>query len=132
MDEIIIDNVDVSKRKELMQVNGEEPYCDSDSSLKFICKGNNCNYKQLKRKEQECERLKEENEKLNKITGIFSARLCEKYRQALQDVREYIGTCCHRFSENHKNLCFGCEYDKEVCDYSIILAKINEVIGKEE
>jgi hypothetical protein len=33
------------------------------------------------------ERLKEENEKLNKMTGIFSARLCKKYEQTLQKIK---------------------------------------------
>ena len=40
--------------------------------------------------QKENERLKEENEKLNKMTGIFSARLCEKYRQALQEIRDKL------------------------------------------
>lgn len=36
----------------------------------------------------ENERLKEENEKLNKMTGVFSARLCEKYRKTLQEIKK--------------------------------------------
>ena len=36
----------------------------------------------------ENERLKEENEKLNKMTGIFSVRLCEKYLTTLQEIKK--------------------------------------------
>lgn len=167
MDKVIIDKVDVSGCEfyiaddkyscDLSFINKEE-LCNCDNI-------NDCYYKQLKRLEQENEKLKsniypqtnyttqqfytkeeyekleQENERLkdelrvaqmNRMTMFETLDIVtekDTYKQALQEIREYIGTCCHRFSENHKNLCFGCEYDKEVCDYSIILTKINEVIG---
>ena len=87
---------------------------------------------------QENEKLKEENQqqKLELITQLrdfstsklFSEKEIVAYRQCLKEIKEYIGTCCHRFSENYKDLCYGCEYDKELCDYSIILAKISGVM----
>lgn len=97
------------------------------------CKGNKgCIYKQLKRLQAENEKLKEEiygleQELLGYNKGVMAAENI-LYKQCLKEIKEYIGTCCHRFSKNHKDLCFGCEYDKEVCDYSIILDKINEVM----
>ena len=47
--------------------------------------------KEIAELEAKNEKLKEENEKLNKMTGIFSARLCEKYRQALQEIKQVTG-----------------------------------------
>lgn len=46
-----------------------------------------CLFSDVKRLEQENARLKEENEKLNKMTGIFSVRLCEKYHKTLQKIK---------------------------------------------
>lgn len=46
--------------------------------------------KECYKKQEQIEQLQAENEKLNKMTGIFSARLCEKYRQALQEIRDIL------------------------------------------
>lgn len=56
-DKIIIDGIDVSGCKELQTVVNEEPFCDSSYTLKFLCRGNNCIYKQLKRLEAENKEL---------------------------------------------------------------------------
>ena len=58
--QIIIDGVDVSGCENLMQ--GIVPFGCMEDRKTCSCMNNpNCLYKQLKRKEQECERLKEEN-----------------------------------------------------------------------
>ena len=57
--QIIIDGVDVSGCKNLMQ--GIVPFGCMEDRKTCSCMNNpNCLYKQLKRKEQECEELKEE------------------------------------------------------------------------
>lgn len=59
MDKVIIDGVDVAGCKHhaplTHQCNAE---LNIDSGYKYYCKNYNCYYKQLKRKEQECEKLK--------------------------------------------------------------------------
>lgn len=72
---------------------------------------------ELQRLEQENERLKAENEQLNKMTGIFSARLCEKYRTTLQEIREIADIIANA----------NCNYVIEAVN---IIKKINEVIGE--
>ena len=56
------------------------------------------NYAELK---AENDRLKEKNEKLNKITGIFSARLYEKYCTTLQEIKA-IADAPSPFVDNFK------------------------------
>ena len=124
MDKVIIDKIDVSGCEHYRaEIETKMPYGKYEilkdkchySGIEIIqnCKGNKgCIYKQL-------QRLKEENEQLNKMTGIFSARLCEKYRTTLQEIREIAdiiyNTNCNYVAEFHK-----------------IITKINEVIGAKE
>ena len=64
-----------------------------------ICKGRNCYYKQLKRKEEECERLDNEaqnlfTEKTNleiELTQLKAEN--ERYKQALEEIREIQKDC---------------------------------------
>ena len=69
---------------------------------------------------KENERLKAENEKLNKMTGIFSARLCKKYRQTLQEIRNIAEKMYNTNDEDTER-----DLHIELQD------KINEVIGVE-
>ena len=69
------------------------------------------------------ERLEQENERMNKLTGIFSARLCEKYKQALEEIRARTIKDC--------DLCTSeCDCD-ETCYRCWIKDKINEVLESE-
>ena len=65
--QIIIDGVDVSKCKYIDIENFEKPICHCISQrneCEMPCEYNkDCYYKQLKRKEQECEELKEDRER---------------------------------------------------------------------
>ena len=62
---IYLDGVDVSGCKYLNKVVNEEPYCNIDEEHLYTCSSDeNCDYKQLARKTQECESLKEEIEVL--------------------------------------------------------------------
>ena len=81
--QIIIDGVDVS-RCEFFRVlrpcgclGRYRCNCDSISTESLNCEENNCIYKQLKRKEQECERLKEilkdKTDKYNKLAVNYDA-----------------------------------------------------------
>ena len=73
--QIIIDGVDVSgcefynkDDKTCREVNGkyDTDICEFDK-----CKNSDCNYKQLKRKEQECEKLKEGYLELTDIVSSY-------------------------------------------------------------
>ena len=66
----------------------------------------------IKRLEQENKELKEKVQKLDAMTGIFSARLMEKYKKALEEIREY----CYKRS---------LDYDYTAC---CVVSKINEVL----
>lgn len=57
--QIIIDGVDVSECRHLAYPELDNPMCNG---LYLGCQKNNCEYKKWKRKEQECERLKKQNE----------------------------------------------------------------------
>ena len=69
--QIIIDGVDVSGCEWIREVGLDSQYictCNSPNKTSGYCKDNpNCYYKQLKRKEQECEELKKVNEEKNEL-----------------------------------------------------------------
>lgn len=127
MGKVIIDGVDVNECKYLYDDDnlckiGQTPLYNCDSYCGRFCSATrDCYYKQLQRLKAENEQLKEENKKLNKMTGIFSTRLCEKYSQALQEIR---AIAIHEIKELTDSAINGGRYLE-------ILAKINEVIGEE-
>lgn len=69
-EEIIIDGVDVSECVSFDKLNGLNICCYDDTRedkipfTNFCIENKDCSYKQLKRKEQDCEQLKAENETL--------------------------------------------------------------------
>ena len=81
------------------------------------CLGNNCYYKQLKRKEQECEALK--NFHIN-LVGVKECEIKElvKYKQALTEIKEIC------------NSVWGNGLDEEVDKFGLILEKISEVLDE--
>lgn len=79
-------------------------------------------YKQFKRLQAENERLKEEKGGMQILIDNYIA-LTEKYRQALQEIRDIVR------NEVETRMLFADE--KSFCDFNNILAKINEVIGAE-
>ena len=104
--QIIIDGADVSKCK-YFDCNYKE--CKAEYYVRHgyeivkydSCRENpNCYYKQLKRKEQECERLKEEvsllkesNSKLQQIEDVNSLEKCylqqlDKLKQTIAEIKE--------------------------------------------
>lgn len=90
--EIIIDGVNIAECGFLCcKHNGNElikNYC-SIFNNKCICNPD-CYFKQLQRLKQEKEELKKRCEELDKMTGIFSARLANKYKQALEEIRKIL------------------------------------------
>jgi hypothetical protein len=63
-----------------------ENYCAVFNN-KCICNPD-CYFKELKRLKEENEELKEKIKDLDAMTGIFSVRLANKYKQALEEIRE--------------------------------------------
>lgn len=72
---------------------------------------------EINKLKEENERLKERVETLDKMTGIFSARLAHKYKSCLQEIKEIAESYC-------KTMCNGCTED---CVVKEILQKISEV-----
>lgn len=95
--QIITDGVDVSgcefynkDDKTCREVNGkyDTDICEFDK-----CKNSDCNYKQLKRKEQECEELKKiineaKNSKLDFKSFLVSEAVQNEYEQQLDQLKE--------------------------------------------
>ena len=80
--QIIIDGIDVSECEFYNKVIGEDGYCNIDEEHLCTCISyDNCHYKLYKCKEQECDQLKAEN---------------EKYKQALQEIKDY----CNKYPQN--------------------------------
>ena len=93
--QIIIDGVDVSKCK---YFDCDSKKCKAEYYVRHgyeiveydSCRENpNCYYKQLKRKEQECEELKEAIDRLLKIQYQL-ADSCNKYVQTLTEIKEIV------------------------------------------
>lgn len=77
--EIIIDGVDVSGCKYCLKMTKYRCTIQRDI-YKWLCEENpNCYYKQLKRKEQECEELKE---KIKKNTQTSTNKIQEETRKS--------------------------------------------------
>lgn len=101
--EIIIDGVDVSECEKLGEtIDGIT--CGLGKRIRFaneiitkhnLCKNNpNCYYKQLKRKEQECEELKEHLNQAQYLSEgtlrLYSERQNIKCKQALDEIENYV------------------------------------------
>ncbi len=87
--EVIINGIDVSK----CVFNYSEICCEIDDEYCF--KDNNCYYKQLKRKEQECEELQEKIKKYSKINEQDTKDFA-KYKQALDEIEKQVETLLNR------------------------------------
>lgn len=115
-EEIIIDGVDVSRCVSFDKLNGLNICCYSDTRedeipfANFCVENKDCNFKQLKRKEQECEELKEKQKEL-----LHDCNSCKfhLYKQALDEIEEF----CTVYSADH---------DAYEMVYKDILAFINK------
>ena len=100
--EIIIDGVNVAKCQ--CFENDKCLWCKKyyENNVTPNCKEvKDCYFKQLQRLKQENEELKKRCEELDKMTGIFSARLANKYKQSLEKIREIIKTLIMEMPEYH-------------------------------
>lgn len=142
--QIIIDGVDISKCKHYDEVFNycDQSYLGEGGLLKNTknpkrCECSpNCYYKQLKRKEQECEELKEKVEELRQglvncdkernlqeANSEFRQRVINRYKQTLAEIKEIAEPYCNACSEFGYGKGKYCKY----CNYSKILQKISEV-----
>lgn len=136
--EIIIDGVDVSKCNWCDFEPDAEPYRRINDGEDLSCEDNpNCYFKQLKRKEQECEKLyiqletdeeyhKEEENTLRKIIKNKEERNIElykennKYKQAIDEIEKNIKDYC-------KIMCMAETRETcEICQNTEILDIINK------
>lgn len=119
-------------KEEIERFLKEKSICILEEQLKRLQAENDGLKSQLdfeiQKRETENELLKrllnEKVKTLDKMTGIYSARLCKKYKQALEEIREIASTKCPLLIDEEctKN---------ERCIYSnVILHKISEVINE--
>ena len=104
-DKQIIDGVDVSGCAYITYRDSENPICSETGQY---CKGYDiCYFKQLKRKEQECEELKK---KCNIYTyGICGNKEdCNKLYKTITEIKE--------IAENMNTECFYDDFDCKDCD----------------
>lgn len=120
--QIIIGGIDVSGCKyfDIISTHSELQECPS---CKDLCKNNpNCLYKQLKRKEQECDELKNRRDewtsKCEQETKLreFIGEQLDQLKQALAEIKEIAETCS--FTDSSELL---------LCRIEQILQLINEV-----
>lgn len=90
---IIIDGVDVSKCQDFYiyaMDNNECCDCESDNTQYFNCKDNpNCYYKQLARKTQECEQIKEKYEAL-KLENQEGYEIVDELKQECEELKRKV------------------------------------------
>ena len=87
--EIIIDSVDVSECEFLWKERLPRKVCNN-GNLDCDCNSNpNCHYKQLKRKEQECEEINLKNERLVAEKYTMNEEIL-KLKQALDEIEKYF------------------------------------------
>lgn len=111
--QIIIDGVDVSGCKKLMQ--GIVPFGCMEDRKTCSCMNNpNCLYKQFRRKEQECEELKKANDGILTTIRIL-AKNNIKLREILTEIKEIA------------NYLFNTSTSQYMAKLELIIAKINEV-----
>ena len=130
--QIIIDGVNVAC---CVRLQDDELSCD----LGGECKGwENCYYKQLRRKEQENKKLKEDEKSLLNIIDDLQKeknKWVEKYndlgqdfdqlKQTLTEIKEIAEpfcNACQEFEPEKSKNCINCTY----CNYNKILQKISE------
>ena len=122
--QIIIDGVDVSGCS-YYQYNMCTATKDDYGDCSLCCQDydmNDCYYKQLKRKEQECEELKHEVELM---MDCASCKV-DEYKQTLAEIKEIAEpfcNACQEFEPEKSKNCINCTY----CNYNKILQKISEV-----
>lgn len=107
---IIVDGVDISKCGHYW--NGTcHAYTDNTGKFLLCINSPHCYFKQLKAKEQECEKLKEEHKGCRigiKHMSIENTEICkisEKYKQALDEIEKYLDAQQKYFDgEDYHNL----------------------------
>nr|DAU01363.1 MAG TPA: hypothetical protein [Caudoviricetes sp.] len=109
--EIIINGIDVSECRYLFDDTSYKRSKTSCSITLKDCKylGDKCYFKQLKRKEQECEELKF-NEKNFRIDAARAKMKASKYKQALDEIEslcknEACSPCKELEENNHCDEC---------------------------
>lgn len=133
--EIIIDGVDVSECNFCEWKSSDIPQCRIRLvSFEPTCKGYNCYYKQLKRKEQECEDLRthcKHIDETNKILYNEKVQLLDK-NQELQDKLLKLNDLAHEvllYELQTLDIDFD-EYETHVRDteFSPIVTRCTEMI----
>lgn len=109
--------------------SGDFQKCTQENKIcpnTFCHNNSNCYYKQLSRKIEEYELLARTNKIHTDILGQLSEKYidleqeCENYKQALEEIEEYIYTDCEYNDGCDRHICIRCKYsnthDKRILD----------------
>ena len=99
-EQIIIDGVDVSECVSFDKLNGQNICCYEDTRedkipfANFCVENKDCYFKQLARKTQECEELKEKCEELKEDRYNLNMEMyvLASYRKALEEIKEIVSS----------------------------------------
>lgn len=131
--QIIIDGVDVSACISFNKCNGKNLCCYDDTRedkipfANFCVENKDCHFKQLARKTQECEELKEQLQ-ANQPTGICETCMAkailqnDKYCKALKEIEEIVKINCEEICGRKFEDC-----NDFLCSSKNILDIINKV-----
>ena len=124
---IIVDSIDVSECEFLWKEKLPKRFCNN-GNLDCDCNSNpNCYFKQLKRKEQECEEINLKNERLVVEKYTMDEEIL-KLKQALDEIERYckdVCDSCKKFTPNRQSD-ISCRF----CQDTRILNIINKVKEK--
>ena len=103
-DKQIVNSIDVNECEFLWKERLPKKVCNN-GNLDCDCNSNpNCYYKQLKRKEQECEEINLKNERLVAEKYTMNEEIL-KFRQALDEIEKYLDAQQKYFDgEDYHNL----------------------------
>ena len=142
-EQMIIDGIDISgcefynkDDKTCREVNGkyDTDICEFDK-----CENSNCCYKQLKRKEQECQQAMDNYVQLdlqrvkeyNELVDLYKAkeRECEKYKQTIAKIKDICSEMnCESLVQN--SWCGNTDFKMGCCEKLLkrqLLQKLSEV-----
>ena len=147
---IVIDDVDVAECENLYTTNlpigNDKIKCGLHQGIGKTCNDYpNCYYKQLKRKEQECEELKDEivnrNEKIEELrfsVSDLANRLCDlnaeksfrivDLEQTITEIKEIAEEILIECNHCDQYSCSGCPDENKDELAEQILQKVNEVL----
>ena len=130
--EIIIDGIDVSECDFLWKEKLPKKVCNN-GNLDCNCNSNpNCDFKQLKRKERECEELINEKAEIKKYLGISDKTIIQRLEE-LQEFKDKLKISEYNYKQaldEIEKIVSADYYDDSWGTLAIKIDSIKEIINK--